>query len=193
MLLSSTSSASAIYPVSKQTSIDMSSGWVLSTTVSGGSDEPKLISFDVVTKNAAIPYVVFFEQAFFTLWLIVVPSWGLAVLLGLFFGYKFFSFGQQVTGSLAYSLTYLMYAVMITSGLFVHCLFLQECEPRSNSQVSHGGFQGLWSAICGVFLSSFWPIIIISVSFDDREPDRQAYSLNDREHFHDYHEPSKKR
>lgn len=47
-------------------------------------------------------------------------------------------------------------------------------------------------------VSYLWGILIqflayISVSFDDREPDRQAYFLNDHEHFHDYHEPSKKR
>ena len=43
--------------------------------------------------------------------------------------------GQTVVGSLAYSLTYAMYAVMISSGLVVHCLFLVECGAEKSSVV----------------------------------------------------------
>lgn len=66
----------------------------------------------------------------------VVPSWILAVIIGLFFGHKFYSLGPSVTGSLCYSISYTMYAVMITSGLIVHCLFLVECGAQSSNFVS---------------------------------------------------------
>jgi len=46
----------------------------------------------------------------------VVPSWLL---------------GPAVLGSLSYSLTYFTYAVMITSGLLVHCILLYECTGAS--------------------------------------------------------------
>ena len=66
----------------------------------------------------------------------VVPSWALAVVIGLFFGHKFYSLGPSVVGSLSYSITYTMYAVMITSGLIVHCLFLVECGAQPTDDVS---------------------------------------------------------
>lgn len=65
---------------------------------------------------------------------LLVPSWMLAVVIGTCFGVRFLELGRQVTGSLAYSITYLMYAVMISSGLVVHCLFLVECRVQSPSQ-----------------------------------------------------------
>lgn len=66
----------------------------------------------------------------------VVPSWVVAVVLGTCFSWKFCGLGRQVTGSLAYSVTFLMYAVMMTSGLVVHCLYLVECGAQPKSQVS---------------------------------------------------------
>lgn len=67
----------------------------------------------------------------------VVPSWVLAVVIGICFSGKFYGLGRQVTGSLTYSITYLMYAIMITSGLVVHSLYLVECGARPCSQVSY--------------------------------------------------------
>lgn len=66
---------------------------------------------------------------------VVVPSWILAVIIGIFSGYKFYNLGPSVTGSLSYSITFVMYALMITSGLIVHCLFLVECGAESSNNV----------------------------------------------------------
>ena len=66
----------------------------------------------------------------------VVPSWILAVIIGLFSGYKFHSLGPSVVGSISYSITFIMYALMITSGLIVHCLFLVECGAGAANAVS---------------------------------------------------------
>lgn len=63
---------------------------------------------------------------------VVVPSWMLAVLLGVWFSFKFHNLKQHVW---AYSVTYLMYALMITSGLVVHSLFLEECDAERRSNV----------------------------------------------------------
>ena len=66
----------------------------------------------------------------------MVPSWLLAVVVGVYFGFKFLALGEHVRGSLFYSLTFFMYSAMITSGLVVHCLFLVECGAQAPSQVS---------------------------------------------------------
>lgn len=60
----------------------------------------------------------------------------LAVLLGLYFSSKFFRLGAgHVTGAWTYSFTYLLYAIMISSGLVLHCLFLVECGAQPETQV----------------------------------------------------------
>ena len=65
----------------------------------------------------------------------VVPSWVLAVIVGLCGSYKLYHLSPAVTGSLSYAITFAMYALMITSGLFVHSLFLVECGQAPVSQV----------------------------------------------------------
>ena len=58
----------------------------------------------------------------------VVGAWLLAILVGVGIGGNFLSkLGPSVLGSLCYSITFYTYAVMITSGLVVHSLFLVEC------------------------------------------------------------------
>jgi len=64
----------------------------------------------------------------------VVPSWVLAVIVGLCGSYKLYHLSPAVTGSLSYAITFAMYALMITSGLFVHSLFLVECGQAPVSQ-----------------------------------------------------------
>lgn len=81
----------------------------------------------------------------------------IAVALGFGFGWKLFTLGRQVTGSLAYSFTYFMYAVMITSGLVVHCLFLVECTGHKDSQV----------AMCIVMFCSTRDLIFLSQLYLD--------------------------
>ena len=65
----------------------------------------------------------------------VVPSWVLAVLIGVVGGVRLSPLGHRSSSSLSYSLTFFLYAIMITSGLFVHCLFLVECEAAAPSKV----------------------------------------------------------
>lgn len=65
----------------------------------------------------------------------VVPSWLLAVLIGLTLSVQFIRLGPAVTGSLSYAITFAMYAVMISSGLVVHCLYLVECGGQSPTKV----------------------------------------------------------
>ena len=62
---------------------------------------------------------------------VVVGSWVIAVFIGLTCGSVLGKFGPSVVGSLSYSLSYYTYAVMITSGLVVHSLYLVKCgnEP----------------------------------------------------------------
>lgn len=59
----------------------------------------------------------------------------LAVVIGLVGGARVHQLGPTVPGSLSYSVTFFMYAVMITSGLFVHCLYLVECGAAPPSKV----------------------------------------------------------
>ena len=76
----------------------------------------------------------------------------MAVFIGLYFGTKFISLGEHVTGSLAYAITYFMYAVMISSGLVVHCLFLVECGAQSTSKVY------IYNIIAGKLLRYIIPV-----------------------------------
>ena len=59
----------------------------------------------------------------------------LAVLIGVVGGLHLYHLGPSTTGSLSYSITFIVYATMITSGLVVHCLFLVECDAAPVSQV----------------------------------------------------------
>ena len=63
----------------------------------------------------------------------VVGSWLLAVIIGLGACCQLERLGPAVRGSLAYSIVYMMYAVMITTGLVVHCLYLVECGESQRS------------------------------------------------------------
>lgn len=65
----------------------------------------------------------------------VVPSWVLAVVIGIVGGLRLKQLGPSIPGSLTYSFTYFTYAVMITSGLIVHCLFLVECGAAPVTEV----------------------------------------------------------
>ena len=73
---------------------------------------------------------------------LVVGAWLLAVTIGVVGGAKLWGLGPSVVGSFSYSLIFYTYAVMISSGLVVHCLYLVECgvnppTPVSNSSVIH--------------------------------------------------------
>ena len=57
----------------------------------------------------------------------VVGAWLLAVTLGVVGGAKLLQLGSKVVGSFSYSLIFFTYAVMISSGLVVHCVYLVEC------------------------------------------------------------------
>ena len=57
----------------------------------------------------------------------VVGAWLLAVTLGVVGGTKLLQLGSKVVGSFSYSLIFFTYAVMISSGLVVHCVYLVEC------------------------------------------------------------------
>lgn len=101
----------------------------------------------------------------------VVPSWVLAVVIGLVGGSRLHQLGPTVPGSLAYSITFFMYAAMITSGLFVHCLYLVECGAGPPSKVSHkwSGFSreielqlfGVWFSLCPYWLAIFLRAMIL--------------------------------
>ena len=43
--------------------------------------------------------------------------------------------GSRYRGTLTYSVTFLLYAIMITSGLIVHCVFLVECGASKADKV----------------------------------------------------------
>lgn len=66
----------------------------------------------------------------------VVPAWLLAVVIGVGGGNALQRLGPSVTGSFSYSITFFMYAAMITSGLITHSLFLVECGAGPVSQVT---------------------------------------------------------
>ena len=68
--------------------------------------------------------------------LIVVGAWLLAVAIGIVGGAKFWRLGPSVVGSFSYSLIFYTYAVMISSGLVVHCLYLVECGATPPNSVS---------------------------------------------------------
>ena len=65
----------------------------------------------------------------------VVPSWILAVVIGVTAASMFHRLGPSVTGSLSYAVTFATYAVMISSGLIVHCLYLVECDAQTPTKV----------------------------------------------------------
>ena len=65
----------------------------------------------------------------------VFPIWVLAVVIGVVGGWKVFKFGPSVTGSQTYSITFYMYAAMITSGFLTHSVFLVECGAAPVTQV----------------------------------------------------------
>ena len=67
---------------------------------------------------------------------LVVGAWLLAVTIGVVGGAKLWSLGPSVVGSFSYSLIFYTYAVMISSGLVVHCLYLVECGVQPPSLVS---------------------------------------------------------
>ena len=67
----------------------------------------------------------------------VVPSCLLAVVIGLCGSYKLHQLGTAVTGSLSYAITFALYALMITSGLVLHCLLLVECGQAPVTQASY--------------------------------------------------------
>lgn len=73
----------------------------------------------------------------------MVPSWLLAVALGLLFSIRFASLGPNVTGSVSYAFTFALYGIMITSGLVVHCIYLVECGGEPVSEV-----RGRWLCVC---------------------------------------------
>ena len=66
---------------------------------------------------------------------IVVGAWVLAVLVGAVVGGRSLAgLGLRVRGAVAYAITFYAYAIMITSGLVVHSLYLVECwqqQPTS--------------------------------------------------------------
>jgi hypothetical protein len=64
----------------------------------------------------------------------LVPTWVLAVVIGVVGGGKLHGLGPSAPGSLTYALTFFMYAAMITSGLFTHCLFRVECGAAPISE-----------------------------------------------------------
>ena len=66
----------------------------------------------------------------------------LAVVIGVVGGASLCRLGPSITGSLSYAVTFFLYATMITSGLFVHCLFLVECGAAPPSQVRAQGEEG---------------------------------------------------
>jgi hypothetical protein len=68
----------------------------------------------------------------------LVPAWILAVVIGVVGGWQLQWLGPSMLGSFSYSITFFMYAAMITSGLFVHCLFLVECgaAPTTEAYIS---------------------------------------------------------
>ena len=66
---------------------------------------------------------------------LVLPAWILAVIIGLYGRFKISQLGPSVPGSISYAVTFLMYAVMITSGFIVHSLFLVECGAGQVTQV----------------------------------------------------------
>ena len=66
----------------------------------------------------------------------VVPAWILAVVIGVVGGWRLKQSGPSMLGSFSYSVTFFMYAAMITSGLFVHCLFLVECGAAPATEVT---------------------------------------------------------
>jgi len=67
----------------------------------------------------AIPFNVVFPA--------VVGAWFLAVTLGVVGGAKLLQLGSSVIGSFSYSLIFFTYAIMISSGLVTHCVYLVEC------------------------------------------------------------------
>lgn len=68
---------------------------------------------------------------------LVVGAWLLAVTIGVVGGAKLWALGPSVVGSFSYSLIFYTYAVMISSGLVVHCLYLVECGVNPPTPVSN--------------------------------------------------------
>jgi hypothetical protein len=58
----------------------------------------------------------------------LLPTWIGAVAVGIFCGLRILSLGPGVVGSLSYGISFLTYAVMMTSGFVTHSLFLVECK-----------------------------------------------------------------
>ena len=58
----------------------------------------------------------------------VLGSWLLAVLIGTIGGYLLSTKKSSSIGSLSYSITYFTYAVMMSSGFVVHCIYSVECK-----------------------------------------------------------------
>lgn len=69
------------------------------------------------------------------IFLAVVPAWFLAVVIGVVGGHTLQRLGPSVLGSFSYSITFFMYAAMITAGLITHCIFLVECGAQPVSKV----------------------------------------------------------
>ena len=58
------------------------------------------------------------------------------MVIGVVGGWRLQRLGPSMLGSFSYSITFFMYAAMITSGLFVHCLFLVECGAAPTTEVT---------------------------------------------------------
>ncbi|XP_065899752.1 uncharacterized protein [Dysidea avara] len=88
----------------------------------------------------------------------IVGAWLLAVTLGVVGGAKLLQLGSNVIGSFSYSLIFFTYAVMISSGLVTHCVYLVECgvQPPSTPGYRYAGLldASLTSSIAVMFLYS---------------------------------------
>lgn len=62
--------------------------------------------------------------------LLVIGAWLLAVFIGTAASYILTIRKSSSIGSLSYSITYFTYALMISSGFVVHCLFYVECKAE---------------------------------------------------------------
>ena len=78
---------------------------------------------------------------------LVVGAWFLAVTIGVVGGSKLWGLGPSVVGSFSYSLIFYTYAVMISSGLVVHSLYLVECGVSPPTPVSNSLFYLYYTVI----------------------------------------------
>jgi len=85
----------------------------------------------------------------------LVPSWMGAFSIGMIGGVVIWRLGPRVVGSRSYAVSYFTYAVMMTSGLVVHCLFTVECENGEQPGLAYLNWAMLDAILTSTIAASF--------------------------------------